>query len=91
MDHCESGRAAVSNEGAADFLRRRREARDEEKAYMRWLQSDEAKTMKANGKAIPRNYWFFIKYRNHYPWIVVALATMKLTNGQPRTLQATSW
>lgn len=89
MGNSQPGRPAVS-EGAADFLRRRREGHDEERTYVEWSQSAQAQSMRTAGYAIPRNYWFFVKYRNHYPWISVALITAKLTNEQPRTLQATS-
>lgn len=81
MDHGESGRVAVS--AAADFIRRRREQRDEERLYVKWRGGAEAEQLRKQGKPIPHNYWFYLKYRNHYSWITVALATLKLTNEQP--------
>lgn len=78
MADSESERSAVT--AAREFIKRRNspQADVDRKLYSTWYRSADANELRARGRAIPADFFFYLKYQSHYPWVTTSLLTFKL-------------
>lgn len=78
MADSEPERSALT--AAKEFINRRynSQADADRKLYSTWYRSAGANELRAQGKAIPVDFFFYLKYQNHYPWVTTSLLTFKL-------------
>lgn len=78
MADSEPERSALT--AAKEFIKRRysSQADVDRRLYSAWYQSAGADELRTQGKAVPVDFFFYIKYQSHYPWVTTSLLTFKL-------------